>query len=159
MWWPVSSTGTTLDGCDKAAHCCWPVFHTWVKRAVSAAFRPPKLRDVAVMTVSGTAPSEVIADTSANAAGPSNCSGLPEGSDMAVQVSTNPRAASVPSSGTAQIAGFQLLGLVSMRTTPLTSPGYNDANVTASAPPKEWPTTRYGPSSLIVVSSECRSCD
>ena len=41
-----------------------------------------------------------------------------------------------------------------MRTSPVTSSAYSDANMTASAPPKEWPTTTYGPGSPIV----CQQC-
>jgi non-heme chloroperoxidase len=38
-----------------------------------------------------------------------------------------------------------------MRTSPVTSSAKSDANVTTSAPPKDWPTITYGPGSPIVL--------
>ncbi len=66
-------------------------------------------------------------------------------------------AASEPSSATAHKAAGHVVGEASTRTSPVTSSAKSEANVIASAPPKEWPTTTYGPGSPIVFSSACRS--
>jgi hypothetical protein len=62
-------------------------------------------------------------------------------------------AASVPSAGTAQTAAGQVVGEASMSTDPITSAANSEAKVTASAPPND-ATTRYGPGSPAVASSE-----
>ncbi len=109
------------------------------------------------MTAIGSEPSESIWDASAKAATTSRCSPFPVGANVPVQSPRSIAAASEPSSATAHRAAGQVVGEASMRTSPVTSSANSEANVTASAPPKEWPTTTYGPGSPIVSSSSCRS--
>src|SRR5262245_61106958 len=97
--------------------------------------------------VIGNPVNESIVATSAKAVGASRCSTLLAGSDCCTHKSWKTCAVSEPSSGTAQIAVLHVGGLVSSRSNPRTSVAYIEANVTASAPPNEWPTMTYGPGS------------
>lgn len=108
------------------------------------------------MTAIGNVPSVLIRATSAKAGTASNCSLLPLGTNEP-QTLRSIAAPPEPSSGTAHTAAGHVVGLASTSTRPMTSSAYCAANVTASAPPKEWPTTTYGPGSPAVANNSWRS--
>src|SRR4051812_39011600 len=105
----------------------------------------------------GNGLNDLMVATCPKAVGASSCSGLLAGLDCAAHRDWKSCAVAEPSSGTAQIAVFQVTGLASTRSIPRTSVGNIDANVTASAPPKECPTTTYGACSPADCSSPWRS--
>src|SRR3954453_13578078 len=112
---------------DSEAQWSWPAAHTALSRAASAGASPGNGCSLAVRTLTGSEPSELIAATAANAAGPSRCSAFLDGSATASQNRLKAPAAGVPSSDTSQVAWFQAGGLASISTSPRTEAGNCDA--------------------------------